>query len=540
MTDFRSRIRQNSAVFAPAKVWRLRLPQDAVVSSEASTQRRCTGVVACACLSERGRAFALWIEALESPVFLPLSRAAELDEIRVSAHHNWTSGVTFFTMAWGKKDRCTETTVLITHRLHRALVSAGQPVRRENLMRSRKPRARACAILVGHSLMPIAMILSALDSPTTALAQEAQTAEDLEPLEQQRTDAYAAQLEAYLRQWLVEEYPGRAAKAWSRDYSSMEAFLKSVEPNRRRWRNVVKPPELQKTGELKRRPHPPLVRLNAQWLTLPLGALTAEGLLAAPAGASARKPAPLVIVQHGIGSHPERTFGVLDEGEHYHRYAEELIRAGFVVLAPMNLRSVERRNRIERLCRLADTSLPGIELVRTQRLLDEVLKDPRIDGQRIGMWGVSLGGLATMFWMPLEPRIKAGVVAAWFNHRRNKMVFPDSRYSCFLETKEEHAFFQGWLTEFTDSDVVSLICPRPLLIQTGKQDRIAHWPQVVEEFEASRAHYEKLGVAERFEMDLHEGGHEPRVRSGLEFLSRWLMEEGKAPSTSSRSDHGGR
>lgn len=74
-------------------------------------------------------------------------------------------------------------------------------------------------------------------------------------------------------------------------------------------------------------------------------------------------------------------------------------------------------------------------------LLDEVSKDPRIDGDMIGMWGVSLGGTATMFWMPLEPRIKVGVVSAWFNHRRNKMVIPDSRYSCFLETKEEHAFF---------------------------------------------------------------------------------------------------
>jgi len=351
------------------------------------------------------------------------------------------------------------------------------------------------------------------------------TADDLKQFEEDRTDAYAGQLEAYLRKWLVEDYPGRADKAWKQDYSSIEAFEKSVEPNRRRWREVVKPPELEKTGKLRRRPHPPLADLKGEWLTVPLGGLTAEGLLAVPARATPQSPVPLVIAQHGIGSHPERTFGVLDEGEHYHRYAKELVDAGFAVLAPMNLRSVERRNRIERLCRLADTSLPGIELVRVQRLLDEVLEDPRIDGERVGMWGVSLGGTATMFWMPLEPRIKVGVVAAWFNHRRNKMAVPDPRYSCFLETKEEHAFFHGWLTEFTDSDVVSLICPRPLLIQTGKQDRIAHWPQVVEEFGASRTHYEKLGIAGRIELDLHEGGHVPRVTSGVRFLTRWLIDE---------------
>jgi len=40
-------------------------------------------------------------------------------------------------------------------------------------------------------------------------------------------------------------------------------------------------------------------------------------------------------------------------GGAYHEYAKELLKAGFAVLAPMNLMSVERRNRIERLCRLA-------------------------------------------------------------------------------------------------------------------------------------------------------------------------------------------
>ncbi len=356
----------------------------------------------------------------------------------------------------------------------------------------------------------------------TGKAQERPREDAMKQLEEDRTDAYADQLEAYLRKWLVDEYPDRAAKAWDWDYASVEAFLKSVEPNRQRWRKVLKPPELEKTGELERRPHPPLAEIKAEWLKLPLDGLTAEGVLALPAEASPQKPVPLVIAQHGIGSFPERTFGLMDQGDAYHRYSEALVEAGFAVLAPMNLRSVERRNRIERLCRLADTSLPGIELVRMQRLLDEVLKDPRIDGERVAMWGLSLGGLATMFWMPLEPRIQVGVCAAWFNHRRNKMVIPDDRYSCFLETREEHAFFDGWLVEFTDSDAVCLICPRPLLIQTGKLDRIAHWPQVIEEFEASWEHYEKLGLPDRMEMDLHEGGHECRIESGVRFLTRWL------------------
>lgn len=357
---------------------------------------------------------------------------------------------------------------------------------------------------------------------TVQAADDAAAAKELKAAEEKRTNDYAAQLEAYLRKMLVEDYPARAAKAWYRDYSSIEAFLKSVEPNRERWRKVIKPPTLAKTGQLERSSYEPLADVKAEWWRVPLGELAAEGIFAVPAGVNAGQRVPVVIVQHGIGSFPERTFGLNDDGGAYHAYARELLKAGFAVIVPMNLRSVERRNRIERLCRLADLSLPGIELARMQRLLDEVLQEPRVDAERVGMWGLSLGGLATMFWMPLEPRIKAGICSGWFNHRRNKMVIPDKRYSCFLETKEEHAFFNGWLIESSDSDVVSLICPRPFQVQTGKADRIAHWPMVQEEFGIARQPYDKLGIGDRIEMDLRDGGHETHIESGLRFLTKWL------------------
>lgn len=336
-----------------------------------------------------------------------------------------------------------------------------------------------------------------------------------------RNERYREELESWLRKWLVDDYPERSGRLWSRSYESMEAFRKSVEPNRKRWGKILNPPPLKPTGPLEKRPYEPLSDLGAEWLSLPVGPIKAEGLLVIPASGNSF---PLVIAQHGIGSTPERTFGLKDGGGAYHQYSRELVDAGFAVLAPFNLRDAGKRNRIERLARLADTTLPGIELVRIQHLLTEVLKDNRIDTERVGMWGLSLGGLATMFWMPLEERIKVGIVAAWFNHRRNKMAVPDPRYSCFLETKEEHAFFQGWLSEFSDCDVVSLICPRPLLIQAGKADRIAWWEQIIEEFELSRVHYDRLGLGDRIELDLHDGGHEVRLETGMPFLKKWLLD----------------
>ncbi len=352
------------------------------------------------------------------------------------------------------------------------------------------------------------------------LTASAQNNQELIHSQNQRNNEYANKLENYFRHVLVEKYPERSSQMWQRDYSSQDQFWKSVEPQREAWRKILNPPDLQVTGKLKKDLYSPLQEIQAEWVSLPLNMLQAEAVFAIPQNAT--PPLPLVIAQHGIGSTPERIFGLTDEGNYYHRYGCELLKAGYAVLAPFNLRSVEKRNQIERLARLADTTLPGIEFIRMQRLLTEILKDDRIDKERVGMWGLSLGGMATMFWTPLEPRIKAAIVAAWFNHRTNKMVIPDERYSCFLETEEEHAFFRGWLTCFSDYDLVSLICPRPLLIQSGKQDRIAWWPQIIEEFARSMIHYEHLGIEDRIDLDLHDGGHEIRVETGIQFLNKWL------------------
>nr|MBI1229097.1 prolyl oligopeptidase family serine peptidase [Cytophagales bacterium] len=357
-----------------------------------------------------------------------------------------------------------------------------------------------------------------LTASLTAVAQNADLIAT--EVETARTDAYERQLQNYLRHFLVDAYEDRAAKLWNRDYSSPSALERSVSPNRRRWEEVLSPPVLSKTGPLEIKPHP-LGEIQADWLTLPLGMLAAEAVLAFPEGASEQQPVPLIIVQHGIGSTPETPFSV----GAYHEYAKGLLDAGFAVLLPMNLRSVERRNNVERYARLAGTSLPGIELVRVQHLLDIVLEDPRVDAERVGMWGISLGGMATMFWMPLEPRIKAGVVSAWFNERRNKMAVPDPRYSSF-SPREEHAFFNGWLTEFSDEDLVSLIAPRPLMIQHGKDDKIAHWPQVVEAYEKTAVHYQRLDIPEKIALVLHEGGHEAIVEEGVQFLTDWLKAPG--------------
>jgi dienelactone hydrolase len=336
----------------------------------------------------------------------------------------------------------------------------------------------------------------------------------------ERNTRYRRELEDWFRSWIVDGYAERAGTLWKRDYSSVEAYERSVQPNRERWRAILNPPDLRISGPPESEPVGGLEGLDARYVRLPLGErLRAEAILAIP---KSKGPVPLIVSQHGIGSQPEHVFGLIDPEGVYHSYARRLVEAGFAVLAPMNLFGGPPRGRIVRMATLAGTTLPGIELVRMQRLLDVVLQQPEIDSEKVGFWGLSLGGMAAQLWGPLEPRLRAIISAAWFNSRLAKMVIPDPRYSCFLDVQEEHVFIRGWLTEFCDSDLVSLICPRPFLVQAGKADGIAWWPQLVEEFGDLKRHYHQLGIADRCAIDLHEGGHEVRVENGIAWLKKWL------------------
>jgi dienelactone hydrolase len=327
--------------------------------------------------------------------------------------------------------------------------------------------------------------------------------------------------EDYLR-GVIMDYGPRQEQYWQRDYASLEAFETSVAGNRERWRQAIGvfegdgsalDPQLELWCESE--------KFTAWWLSIGLlGGLRGRAILALPKGREV--PVPLVIAQHGIGSSPERVFGLDDPADIYKGYGRRLVEEGFAVLAPMNITQGAPRARLERLCKLLGKTLWGLEIYRTQRLLDYLEGREEIDMERTAMYGISLGGAYTMFTLPVEKRIGAGVVCAWFNDRQRKMAVDDPRYSCFLSVDEEHIWIPGWLREFKDSDLASLICPRPLLIEQGKADGIAWWPLMMQEYEETGEHYRRLGLEDRLEIDLHEGGHEIRLEKSLDFLRKWL------------------
>ncbi len=310
------------------------------------------------------------------------------------------------------------------------------------------------------------------------------------------------------------------ATHWHPEFQSLQHYLKSVRPNRQLWQMRMRGiKELFQTASWKidsSENH-----IDRLMLTTANG-LSVDALLAMPD--TQAESMPLVVCLHGMDGAPEDVLGLSTHlQESYQDFGLKCVQQGFAVLAPRLLNTFAARARINRLALLRGSHVWALESQMIRATLGAVLQRYPIDTNRIAMWGISMGGAYTLYTMPLDARISVAVISGWFNHRIRKMMVEDPDYSCFLSTEEEHAFLPGLLNGFSDRDLVHLICPRPLLIQTGRYDPVSHPPLVEQEARAARVPYERLDLKDRFEWDLFDGDHEIHKETGLCFLEKWLQ-----------------
>jgi dienelactone hydrolase len=221
---------------------------------------------------------------------------------------------------------------------------------------------------------------------------------------------------------------------------------------------------------------------------------------------------------HGGGGSPD--VALFHGGGNYHDMVRGAVKRGYAVFAPQHLFSApgypgDIRNRTDNRMRLVGTSLTAVEIVKITRSLDVLLKRPEIDSKRVAMVGLSYGGYYALVTPALEPRIKVAVsscyygVQEWRYWRDENSVPSDFR-------------FQDRFTLFKDSELVALICPRPLLIQAGSGDDDDHREGGVRLAPASAEYYKRLGRGDDFQFLVFNGGHEFHDESAWSFLEKHL------------------
>ncbi len=242
----------------------------------------------------------------------------------------------------------------------------------------------------------------------------------------------------------------------------------------------------------------------------------ADGIYIVPKGLKGR--APLVISMHGGGGSPD--VALFHGGANYHDMVRGGVKRGYVVFAPTHLFSApgypgDVRNRMDERMRLVGTSLTAVEIAKITRSLDVLLKRPEVDPKRVAMVGLSYGGYYTLVTPALEPRIKAAVSSCYFGVQ-------EGRYAQDEMGVPSDFRFKDRFTLLRDSEIVALICPRPLEIQAGATDNASHREPGKLLAPEAAAYYKGLNRSDDFRFLIFEGGHEFHDASAWEWLSKHL------------------
>ncbi|MBL9213397.1 MAG: dienelactone hydrolase family protein [Opitutaceae bacterium] len=333
------------------------------------------------------------------------------------------------------------------------------------------------------------------------------------------------QIKAYADR-LLQEQTARALASVQPDYSSAEAYQRSIQPHRDRLQAVLgTPPPGAKAGRVTKFQQ---VGEDAEavvfrvWIEVVEG-VEAYGIYLLPKQRNAK--APLLIAQHGGGGNPEAIVD-LDTRANYHSFGREAVRRGYIVWAPAlamrcgycNDEPIPgaARELLDQKLKLAGTSIIGLELhkiIESTRTLIQVR--PEIDPERIGMTGLSWGGYFTMYATALAPFIKVAAPSGYFRDQEQQMkraAADDSRLA-------DREFFGG----LGHAQAIALICPRPCYVEIGMKDgALNNLDGARIEAERAAQYYRKLGVADRFQFNLHPAGHEFDTPAILAFFDRHL------------------
>jgi dienelactone hydrolase len=246
------------------------------------------------------------------------------------------------------------------------------------------------------------------------------------------------------------------------------------------------------------------------------------GLLLVPHAATASTPAPALICVHGMGGSPEQAAGLVPRPDYLRAFGARAAERGFVVFAPLMSKRTPLKSRLDRKANLLGTRLQGIEQGKVLRAVDYLETLPEVARDRIGIYGISWGGRTALYAGALDERLAAVAVSGHFNETVPKMVQASTHYTAYIDTLEDYAFFYNLANTFSDADLGSLICPRPIFIEQGSRDRVAWVEMARREFGRLKFLYRRLGVEERAEMGVFEGEHFVYGDDAFRFFEKWL------------------
>lgn len=287
---------------------------------------------------------------------------------------------------------------------------------------------------------------------------------------------------------------------WNQDYQSAEAYNRSVSGNRDHLRHII--------GAVDPRAEPSAPRLigsiedsaqvsqgegykvyAVQWTVLSptiadYGGLSAEGLLLQPDQMSSAPAARIVAIPDADWS-PEMLAGLAPGVPEQSQFARRLAENGCQVIIPV---IIDRSDTFSGIPGISFTNEPHREWIyrmafevgrhiigyEVQKILAAIdwfeLENNQNKRQRapVGVVGYGEGGLLALYSAALDQRIDGAIVSGYFQGRDNLWQEPIYRD------------VWGFVREFGDAELASLVAPRSLIIEASRGPEVAGPPPVTD------------------------------------------------------------
>lgn len=239
-----------------------------------------------------------------------------------------------------------------------------------------------------------------------------------------------------------------------------------------------------------------------------------------------------VIASHGHGYGVKDIVGLWEDGEErdtadgYHKdFGVALCRRGFLVAAPeiscfgerttdfSDIGGFEDGQTCDYIAHIASylggTSL-GLRIHDSRKLIDYLATRNDVNIELLTAMGISGGGMLTFFSAALDLRIKAAVISGYY------CTFRDS----ILAMDHCECMFVPGLGQFGEMyDLIGLIAPRPLLIESGDHDTIFPRDAVLKSVSIARKNVYSVWNKEKvLKTDYFEGRHQISGEKAYDFL----------------------
>jgi len=239
-------------------------------------------------------------------------------------------------------------------------------------------------------------------------------------------------------------------------------------------------------------------------------------------------PRPAILALHGHGRGKSEVVGLVESATRQ-GYGLQMVRAGYVVITfdffPFGTRiETEKANLEYDLCSftLCQSLLWGYNLLTLNlfdafRVLDYIETRPEVDPQRMGVIGCSYGGTTSMYAAILDRRIKAAVLSCSLGEYRGHGIEGDDITGiCGAQV------VPGILHWAEMGDIAGLLAPRPLLVESARDDECFPWMYTEPTLARLRQVYQVAGAEDQLVIHIYDGDHHYYGDGIVEFWDRFV------------------